>query len=272
VYSSGFLIVFEHIGPFLLLGSSGLSGVQVGSEGLDEGSVSLGDLLLLGGVADRLLGESVLLVGALDLGVWVESQSELGVGQRVLSVGVDRGKLVVLQSQDALDLIRVNDSAEIGVGDKRSGELVVVLVGGLLGVCSVDLVEAGESILGPDAETTNVTSGGQLEEVELCDIDALDSWNVSEGSPQSDTLGGGVDQQGSSSLCVTSVSGLSVSGADVARLGSLVDVIVGVDGLEEGSGVLCLGDVVEGLAVNDEGDLSNAGDAVTSGKDESWDG
>lgn len=55
-------------------------------------------------------------------------------------------------------------------------------------------------------------------------------------------------------------------------LGGLGNIVIGVDGLQQGEGILGLYDVLESLAVDDEGNLSDVGDAVTSGKDESWDG
>jgi len=83
-----------------------------------------------------------------------------------------------------------------------------------------------------------VTSGCELEEVELCDVDALDSWDVSEGSPQLGSLGGGVYEEWSSSLYVLSVSVLAVSSSDRLGLDGLVDVLIGVYSLEKGKGIL----------------------------------
>jgi len=56
------------------------------------------------------------------------------------------------------------------------------------------------------------------------------------------------------------------------RLLGLGDVIVGVEALEELDGIRGLDDVVEGLGVNDEGDLSDLLYAVTTGKDQGGDG
>jgi len=99
-------------------------------------------------------------------------------------VGVDGGKLGSLGAELGLDLVRVEETAKIGVGDQRAGKLVVNLAGGVLAVCSVDLVQLLEGRLGPDAETSNVTSGGELEEVKTCHVDSLNSGKVSEGLEQ----------------------------------------------------------------------------------------
>jgi len=133
-----------HDTNLLLLGGS--SGSKVSSEGLGEGGVLLVGNLAASRLSCGLLVRDDVLEGELgSSSVRVEAQSESVVGKRVLSVGVDGGELVLLASKHSLDFFGVDESAEVGVGDKRSGELVVLLVGGLLLVCSVDLVEGSES-------------------------------------------------------------------------------------------------------------------------------
>jgi len=255
----------------LLLGGS--SGSKVSGEGLGEVGVLLVCDLAASRLSCGLLVRGDVLLGELGgSGVRVKAQSESVVDKRVSSVGVDSGKLGNLASEDSLDFLGVDESAKVGVGNKGSWELVVLLVGRLLVVCSVDLVEGSEGRGGPDAETSDVTSGGKLEEVQSVNVDALDSGKVSECSPQLLSLAGAVHKQGTSSGGVSSVSVLSVSATYRLGVLGLGDIDVGVDGLEEGEGILCLDDVLESLGVNDEGNLGDLLDSVTSGEDKGGDG
>jgi len=117
-----------------------------------------------------------------------------------------------------------------------------------------------------------VTSGSKLEEVQSVNVDALDSGNVSEGSPQLLSFVGAVYEKRASSGGESSVSVLSVSATYRLGVLGLGDVGVGVDGLEEAHGVLCLDDILECLGVNNEGYLCNLLDSVTSGEDKGGDG
>jgi len=172
LYSS---IVIDQSNILLLL-----LGGNVAEKSLDKGGVLLGDGLLVGLLCSALLASQDSAVVSGELGVRVKAKSESVVDQRVTSHGVHRCQLGLLSADLRLDLVRVQQTAEVGVGNQRAGQLVVNLAGRVLAVGSVDLVQLLEGRLGPHAETTDVTSGGELEEVETCNVDSLNSGEVSE--------------------------------------------------------------------------------------------
>jgi len=98
--------------------------------------------------------------------VGVELGKSLHVLERVSLVS-DRSDLL-LSSDSTLDLVRVDDLVEISSGHQSSWKLVVFLDGCSL-VCSVDGVELLESVLGPDAESSEVTSRSELQKVQVVD-------------------------------------------------------------------------------------------------------
>jgi len=115
-----------HDTNLLLLGGS--SGSKVSSEGLGEGGVLLVGNLAASRLSCGLLVRGDVLLGELGgSGVRVKAQSKSVVDKRVSSVGVDSGQLGVLASEDSLNFLRVDKSAEVGVGNEGSWEMVVDL-------------------------------------------------------------------------------------------------------------------------------------------------
>jgi hypothetical protein len=102
------------------------------------------------------------------LGQWVQFVHEFGILEGVLLSVVDL-LLRNLVSEDGLNFIRVDDSGNIGIGQDGSGQSEVDLLGRFLLVGSVDGIELLEGSLGPDDESSQMTSGGQLEEIESAD-------------------------------------------------------------------------------------------------------
>ena len=138
---------------------------------LDVGSSSLGSISLL-----------LLLVGASNLVEGVESVHESAVLKRVLLSDVlDNGGLDLAEL--GLNLIGVNDSGEVSAVHHVSVENVSTLFNVSSAVVSEDTVEGLEGVLGPDDESAEVTTGGELEEVKSVNVDEVDTWEVSGGSP-----------------------------------------------------------------------------------------
>ena len=125
-------------------------------------------------------------------------------------------------SDNGLDLVRVDESGDVGRGDLGLGKDEA-------GLLLVDRVEGGHGGLGPDDESTDVTTGSELKEVEGFNGTSLDSWNVLECSNDSFILG--VNDQRSPSLPVPPVPQLSLSSPNLSGVGNLGDVGVGRDGL-----------------------------------------
>jgi len=134
---------------------------------------------------------------------------------------------------------------------------------------SVNLVQSAESTLGPDDEPADVTTGGQLQQVQGRDGAGLDTRNVPEGLD--DTLVVLVNDQRSSPLPVPPVPHLSLSGPDLPRVGDLDNVRVGFDGLQELDGLLGLFERL-GRVGEDEGNLLDLLDSVSTGEDQRGEG
>jgi hypothetical protein len=220
---------------------------------------------------DGLLSKLLLGVGS---GVGVEAEHNLLVAERVLLLDVDAlGACLTLGSlQNGLDFGRVDEAGDVGVGDQVGGQEVVALESGGLGGGAVDLVEGLESGRGPDDEAAEVTTGGELEEVEGEDGGGLNTGDVAEGLDEVLAVGlGVVDNQRSAALAEAAVTELTLTGAHLAGLLDLDEIGSGTNGLEEGDGGLGLGQssTLEDLGVNDEGNLGDAGNTVTASEEQS---
>ena len=133
------------------------------------------------------------------------------------------------------------------------------------GLGGVNLVQSTESTLGPDDEPADVTTRGQLQQVQGSDGTSLDTGDVPQGLD--DTLVVLVNDKRTSPLPVPPVPHLSLSGPDLPRVGDLDNVRVGLDGLQELDGFLGL---FEGLGRvgKDEGNLLDLLDSVTTGENQ----
>lgn len=226
-------------------------------ENLEELLASRAGNRLLDGTLGLSLGSEELL-SAEGLGVRVESEEDSLVSERVLLLG--EGPLLdglTGGSDDRLDLVRVDETGDVGSRDLGGGEVEARLL-------LVDRVEGSNGRLGPDDESTNVTTRGELEEVEGLDGAGLDTGDVLE-SPD-DTLVLGVNDEGTPPLPVPPVPHLTLTGPDLPRVGNLGDVGVGSDSLEELDGSLGLLSGLDGRR-EDEGDLLDLLDPVASGED-----
>ena len=90
-------------------------------------------------------------------------------------------------SELGLNLIGVDDSSEVSNVHAVSVELISTLLDTLDTVGTEDVVECFESVLGEDDESAEMTTWGELEEVESVHVADIDAWEVASGS-----LDGGV--------------------------------------------------------------------------------
>lgn len=179
-------------------------------------------------------------------------------------------------SDDRLDLVRVDETGDVSSRDLGGREADKNCQFDNMAVSRtnknplearlllVDRVEGGNGRLGPDDESTNVTTRGELEEVEGLNGAGLDTGDVLE-SPD-DTLVLGVHDEGTPPLPVPPVPHLTLTGPDLPRVGNLGDVGVGSDSLEELDSSLGLVGGLDGRR-EDEGDLLDLLDPVASGED-----
>lgn len=234
-------------------------------QGVEEG---LGRTLGLA-VLDGLLAESLLVVSS-SVGVETEHDLLVAEGVLLLDVGALGAGLALGGADDGLDFRRVDEAGQVGVGDDVGWEEEVLLEGGGVLGGAVDGVEGLEGGGGPDDEAAEVATGGELEEVEREDGAGLDTGDVAEGTDELLAVGlGVVDDQGAAALAGAAVAELTLTGADLARLGDLEELGAGTESLEEGNGSLGLGhgSVVEGLGVDNERDLGDVGDTVATGEE-----
>jgi len=142
-------------------------------------TAGLGSLVLDSGGAGNLAGlSSDDLVGTSGLAEGVELLHHVSVLERVLLRLVVHADGGLDGAELGLNLVRVDDSGEVGTVDGVTLELVSALLSSLLGVGAEDVIEAVEGIGGPDYESSNVTTGGELEEVESVDVASVNTGEV----------------------------------------------------------------------------------------------
>jgi len=234
----------------------------LGGWGLLGWGGSLGDLL-------DWLGEAKLLLQGIALSddsVWVELEESAVVLQRV-SLEHTTLTIVRLLLENTLNLIGGEETAQIAVGHLWLWQAEVVLGGRLLLVGAVDVVELLEGRLGPDAEATQVTTWSDLQQVQALNVEESDAWDVTEST--SKTLVLLVDDGWATLHDATTVTHLTLTGTESLGGVHLLDILPGVDLLEDAHGLLGLLDLLDLVAEN-ERDLWSLFDLVALGQDEAW--
>lgn len=223
---------------------------------------------------DLLLAKLLLLEGR---GVRVEAQQDLLVLERVLLLHVAalRPGLALGGTQNALDFGRVDQTGKVGLGDDVGRQQEVLLQGRGLGGGAVDLVEGLEGGGRPDDESAEVTTGGQLQQVQGVDGGGLNTGDVAETLDELLAVDlGVVDDERSAALAVAAATELALTGAELLGALDLLQVGAGTDGLQqtESGGGLGGGSALEGGGVDDERDLRDGRDLVTTGEQQGGDG
>ena len=147
--------------------------------------------------------------------------------QRVLLLDTSTlGLRLSLRSTDnALDFGRVDQTTDISLRDNVCGKEEVFLEGGGGGGRSVDGIESLEGGGGPDDETSQMSTWGELEEVERKDGGRLNTCDVAESA--GDLLSIDlrvVDDQRTTALTVTASTKLTLTGSELAGLLDLVKI------------------------------------------------
>lgn len=230
---------------------------------------SLGLALINRLLADLVLDESCV--------VRVKAQHDLLVAQRVLLL--DAGTLgqgsTLRSAEDTLDFRAVNQTAEIGLRDNVGRQEEILLELGRLGGGAVDVVKSLESGRGPDNESSEVTTRGQLEEVQGVDRAGLNTGQVAGSRNELLAINlGVVDDQRTTALAVAATSELTLTGTELLGLLSLLDVGSGTDSPQDGQSGAGLGgsSVLENSRVDNEGDFGDRRDLVATGKQQRGNG
>lgn len=170
---------------------------------------------------------------------------------------------------EGLDTVSLDHTTNIWVGEDGSREEISTLEGGGLVRSSEDGVELLECGLGPDNETTKVTARGEEQEVQGSDASHLNTSQISECPEGSDTLVGSDDEWPSLDfLCSVPQAGLAGVLGDVF---ASVDISTGLQLGQEGKSVLGLGEGLDHISNNHQGDLGNGGDVVSTGQNKGGD-
>ena len=134
----------------------------------------------------------------------------------------------------------------------------------MVGSDSEDVVELLESILGENDKSADVTTWSELEEVQSGDVASVDTWEDPGG-----LLDGGVvvtvDNKRASLEGEAAITELTLTVAELLGGAGAVEVTTNTDvaeGLEE------IGGLIVGEGVNDERELWDIIDDVTTGLDE----
>jgi len=230
---------------------------------------SLGLLLLGGGLLGTsglaLLGSTLLLCKELSTTKNDGIRVELNHGTQVLEgvlllLGTALGSRL-LSTDNTLDFIGVDDTSNVSVGDHGAGDGVSLLGSRSLGKGSEDTVKRLKSTLGPDDETSNMTTGGKIKEVEAVDGGKLYTGEVAEGLLDGSLLL--VHNEGSTAHGESAVTHLTLSSADLLGVLGVIDIVGSTKSLEKLVGILGLGNVLD-VAGDDEGELRDVVNLVST--------
>jgi hypothetical protein len=141
-----------------------------------------------------------------------------------------------------------------------------MLVSGRSVIVSEILVEGSEGAFSPDDKASKMASRSELEEIESGNSNGLNSRNITEGTSKVTLFS--VDNKRTTSLYISSVSQLSLSGANLLRILDVLDVFVGSELLEQSNGVLSLLEPLEASISNDERNFGDLLDSVSTSKNE----
>jgi len=247
-----------------LLEASMESNVAGGTHGF-LGLSGLGPLVLEESGTGILAGlSSNDLVGAGGAGEGVKLLHHVAVLERVL-LGLlveDNGSLDRVEF--ALDLIGVNDSGKIGAIDGVTHELVSALLNSLGGVGAEDFVKGVEGILSVDNESSEVTTGSELEQVKGIDAASVDTGEVP-GDTLDVVVSLVVDNKGSLAHGEAGVSVFTLTGTGLLRFADAIEIGVGTELFQHSEERL---GVVGVETTGDKGQFRDIHNSVTTGQDE----
>lgn len=245
-----------------------MGGLEGFFEVVGESVEALGteSLLLSPGLASLFVFSLELSETSLFLGEGVQFLHHGSVLKRVLlGLVMDTARFVGADfAENLLDLFGVDNTGNILAGERVAGQLVSSLLNTLNTVGAENVIEGLESILGEDDKSSEVTTRGELEEVEAVNVAGVNSTEVASG-----TLDGGVvvsvDNKRSLSESEAGGSEFTNTSAGVLVSADSSEIILGtelVEGGEEGLGV------VKVQVVDDEREFRDVLNEVTTGLNE----
>jgi len=188
----------------------------------------------------------------LSLGVWVEPDEEAQIGKGILPARKTPGRCFPC-SEMRLDILRADESSQIGVGHRDVWKSVTDFEGGTLFVCAIKIIEFLEGRLRPNDKSTKMSTRCKLEEVEACNTAQLNTRNVSESLEKRSLLV--VNNQRTTSLDVASVPQFTFTRSNLFRIDNLFDVRISIEMLEEGDSRLGFLNIDNSFVRNDQRNL-----------------
>jgi hypothetical protein len=107
-----------------------------------------------------------------------------------------------------------------------------------------------------------MSTRGELEEVKTTNVNEFKTGQVTESLDE--TVIFVVDDKGTTTLSVTTVTELTLTGTELTRVGDLDDIRVSVQRLEESNGFLGLGQLLNGVSNNKRNFLNLLNTMTTS--------
>jgi len=138
------------------------------------------------------------------------------------------GSAFFFVSENTLNSIGVDDLGNVRVSQSGSVEVISSLFLGGNSVGTEDLVEGLESRFSPDDESSEVTTRSQLLQVKSVDIGDFNTGEVSNSSDEVNIFVV-VDEEGSSTESVSSVSELSFTRSDGLSVGDSFNIFVSTE-------------------------------------------
>jgi len=186
----------------------------------------------------------------------------LDVGNTFVSPPVTNGRL---------DLIRVDDTVEISIRKNRPRKAETVLQGSSFLVGAKEGIQSLKSIATPDNKAAEVTTGGEPEEVEAVDVEGFNTWNVTERFDKRSRFVGVHDKR-TTAVAVATVTHFTSTCTQLLAVNSPLNVVIGIDLLQEVNSLASLLYVLEGLVSNNKGNFLELGNAVATSHDQSGNG
>jgi len=197
--------------------------------------------------------------------VWVQGFSGSFTLQGVSLDGIVNGDAFLSVSNNRLNGIGVDDLGNIRVSQDSSVEVISVLLDGTITVGTEDSVKGFEGRFSPDDESSKVTTGSQLSQVESVNIGDFNSGDVSDSSEEVNILVA-VDEEGASSESVSLVSELTLTSSDDLGFSNSFNIIIRTDSSQESNGISGLFNAFD-LVINNQRKVGNIGNSVASGED-----
>jgi len=131
-------------------------------------------------------------------------------------------------------------------------------------VSSVESIKSFISILSPDNESSEMTTRGEMKNVQAVNVEDINTGKVAESSEEGSLLF--VDDQGTFSLDVSPVSGFSFAGSNLLGILDFLDISISLQGLEEFYSLRGFVKGSDSAGANNEGNFRDFLDSVTSGE------